>query len=302
MKLEKEDFGQVLAADNGELRITKGKLLRDHLDCKGSTRQWVFLATQLLSQTTAKAMTFLFGQSKAKKAQIIQTLNNWFDVMNASCMLSPKKLACGYGIHLEVQEHVLDKMEKLFKSPVTCRRMTRLPFENGILLSSKSTKSLFAYHKDMYSSFSFLLTSHLNQDLLGNKFSRIRGIGGDNKHPGCVDVINRIHSLTFGWNPDVFVQKCPVQLMPDHQRQFFPAEIIQVIDSSDVLPVSEDESGLPVREIIIDPNKDAARKNCNDEGATNEYSDSSDEDAANENCELYDRDATSIQMILEMNV
>ncbi len=87
--LEKEDFEQILAAGNGELRIIKGKLPRDHLDCKGSTRQQVFLATQLLSQT-AKAITFLFGQSKAKKAQTIQTMNDWLDVMNASCMLSTK--------------------------------------------------------------------------------------------------------------------------------------------------------------------------------------------------------------------
>ncbi len=64
--------------------------------------------------------------------------------------------------------------------------------------------------------------------------------------------------------------------MPDNQGQFVTAEIIQVIDSSDVPPVSEDESDLPLREIIIDVNENA--ENCDDEGATNEYANSSNED------------------------
>ena len=137
-------------------------------------------------------------------------------------------MTCGYNIHLAEQEHALDKLNKLFASPVVCGRKKLLPFENGILISIQSTKALNTYLKETYNSFDYLLTSCLNQDILENKFSNIRGIGWDNKHPGPVDVRFRIPTL--GRNPDVFLQKSPVEMTPeDEESQFSLLKLVQTL-------------------------------------------------------------------------
>lgn len=66
-----------------------------------------------------------------------------------------------------------------------------LPFQKGILLSNVSLVNLFKYLKSMYQ-VDYIITYHLNQDILENLFSYIRGMGGSNDHPTPLDIKYRL--------------------------------------------------------------------------------------------------------------
>jgi hypothetical protein len=243
-----KDFEDILALDSGELKLTKGKLREEHVHCKKSTRQRVRLAAQLLSQTTSRAMTFLFGEPKAKQAKAVQLINDWFDVMNSSHTYSQKKLSCGFRIHLEDQEKALSDMENLFQSSKVIGRKSKLPFQNGVLISIRSTRALFRHLVNTEPDFKYLLLSHVNQDVIENKFSRIRGIGGDNTHPGPVQAIQRIRILMLGRDPDLFISNPSVCLLnkniEDEVNQGDDATVVTPEVSTDVTAeVSTDISG-----------------------------------------------------------
>ena len=53
----------------------------------------------------------------------------------------------------------------------------KLPFQYGILCGIKSLRSLFKEVKN--EGWEYLLTARLNQDVLENFFSQIRGLGGN---------------------------------------------------------------------------------------------------------------------------
>jgi len=64
------------------------------------------------------------------------------------------------------------------KSP----RKTLMPFQKGILMSNNSLRNLFADMKEMYN-IKYIITRRLNQDVLENCFSFLRGMGAANTHP-----------------------------------------------------------------------------------------------------------------------
>ena len=81
--------------------------------------------------------------------------------------------------------------------------LSKKPFQTGILVSIKSTLSLY---KDIKSEgIDFWLTSRINQDGLENIFSTLRLMGGSNSHPSSLEVINRIHKLCLIKNVKVVV-------------------------------------------------------------------------------------------------
>ena len=105
----------LLAEDNGEIRILHKINPETHLYCKKSSRQRVRTAAQLLSQSTARALTFVFGEKMATQADAIQTINDWFDVMNSRRMYDKKPLSCAFGVHLKEQVQALENMEYLIR-------------------------------------------------------------------------------------------------------------------------------------------------------------------------------------------
>ncbi len=63
--LTKTDFENILKNDSGEYR-TCHKLMPAHINCKGSERQQVCLAAQLLSHSVATAFSFLLQMTLAR--------------------------------------------------------------------------------------------------------------------------------------------------------------------------------------------------------------------------------------------
>ena len=148
VSLAKSDLEDLLSRDSGELRIAFKVTPETHLDCKGSARQRVRTAAQLLSGTIAKALQYIFGETFATQAEAIATINDWFDTMNSCQVYSKKKLACGFGLHYEEQLHALNKMEKLVKTMKIKGKKTMLPFQKRILMSIKAIKGLYEVNQD----------------------------------------------------------------------------------------------------------------------------------------------------------
>ena len=226
-RLGKTDLEEILLKDNGELRICH-KLRRFHLDCKGSARQKVSIAAQLLSHTTATALRSLFPE-RIEQADVIETVDEWFDVFNSHKQVSKKKLGCAFGVHLSEQKFALNKMLQLISNCRFGQRKTLLPFQKGIIIGIQATVQLF---NDLSSRFQlrYLLTARLNQDLVENFFSRIRALGLTFDHPGPVSCKNRIRILTITKEAEIVVKTSPVVMLdaPKARDKTLPTKLTMV--------------------------------------------------------------------------
>ena len=138
-----------------------------------------------------------------------------FDTFNSRTKYSKKKLECGFGVHLEEQTAVIQKMMKAVEK-MRClgKRAQNLPFQKGIMISSQSLLGLReALHKRY--KVDFLLTSHLNQDCIENLFSRVRALGGSYTHPTSTEFIYRMRKLIVGKASDLVIETAPVEMADD---------------------------------------------------------------------------------------
>ena len=72
-------------------------------------------------------------------------------------------------------------------------RKEMVAFQKGILCSIQAVRSLWEELRK--EGFSYLLTHKLNQDIIENLFSAIRGMGGADTNPDPVTFYNRIRIL-----------------------------------------------------------------------------------------------------------
>ena len=143
--LDKEDFIDLLRYDKGEIKLCP-KLTSLHVNCYGSMRQRVRLATQLLSNTVSKAIIHLDGDDAEFKSQYVSTFDAYFDTMNSNREYADKPLRCGFGKHEEEQIKALEDMKDLVTKMRFCdapKQETKKPFQKGILISINSTLSLW---------------------------------------------------------------------------------------------------------------------------------------------------------------
>ena len=96
--LTKEHFCRLIDRDSecGDFRLCY-KLSKYHIDVKGSERQRVRTATELLSDTVSKALLFYFSDEMKEQAEIISVVDDWFDVMNSRLKYCAKNKKCGLG-------------------------------------------------------------------------------------------------------------------------------------------------------------------------------------------------------------
>ena len=138
---------------------------------------------------------------------------------------------CGFGVHIEEQMKALDNMEKFLDDFRVKGKLSPQPWQDGVRISIKSTKSLY---KDLIldknvnhdGSLKYILTHRLNQDLLENLFSRLRGLGGANDHPGPVLAMRRLRILQLSKcvNAEILVNNPSVKIQGktiDYNQDFF---------------------------------------------------------------------------------
>nr|CAH7725047.1 unnamed protein product [Callosobruchus chinensis] len=201
------DYFQVLLnISTSELTLAH-KLTEQHLYLKGSMRQRVRPAAQLLSNTTAKAMQYcgenglMPSNCDWKNAvKLVQICNDWFDLFNSRVQFEgncPTKNA--FGTNLEQQTKLLNDMTDVMSSVRVGNHKDLIPFQKGIILNNRSISEMFSYLKEKYK-IKYILTSRLNQDVLENFFSYIRGMGGPNEHPSPIDFKYRLRWYILGKN------------------------------------------------------------------------------------------------------
>ena len=214
--IDKEVLQKILVMDNKEMKIHH-KLSPTHFNCVSSTRQRVRLAAELISHTTASAVRCLF-QNQKQLADWIEMFDQWFDIFNSRTPCDAKKMACGFGVHFEEQNSVLEKVCSCVESMRQRGRRSLLPFQKGMMISIRALQGLY---QDLNKNFQvpFILTSRLNQDSVENTFSQIRGIGSS--HPGPMDCKNRLRLILLGKNGTAIVEQPSVAIEPTNSQEMF---------------------------------------------------------------------------------
>lgn len=184
--INKDIFEELLALNCNELKIVFN-LTRLHLDVKGNKRQSVKLAAQVFSNRNAKTIEFCGkrGFIKNKNWQLISNVislfNQWFDIMNSHGKFGKHSDSRAYGVELEKQNTVLDKMDDVITKMRCPKRKALLPFQKGILLCNQSIRQLLQYLKETYStdelSIYYIIIRRLSQDLLEKLFFLHSGHG-----------------------------------------------------------------------------------------------------------------------------
>ena len=146
----------------------------------------------------------------ADKAYIVSTINDWFDVCDSrnGYHKSGNENKSGLGVYWEKQEESLRRMKALTESMVVGpskkmknARREMLPFQRGILCSINAVRALWAELKE--EGFDWLATKNLNQDLLENFFSAIRGLSCMDTNPNPVQFCTRLRILKMKSDVDV---------------------------------------------------------------------------------------------------
>lgn len=199
--VNKEPLEKLVNYTDFELNVSF-KISHAHVNCEKTQRQNVRLASELLSHTTATALKH-YNISLGRKLAIdtgnfIELVNSWFDVMNsyrANVPFSPIK--CGYGLHLESQNFILDKMYDTVKNMLCTGKTSLQTFQKGILMSINSLKGLQRDLAERYS-LPYILTHRVNQDALENFFSQLRTRGGLDDHPSPLNALHRMRMVILG--------------------------------------------------------------------------------------------------------
>ena len=146
----------------------------------------------------------------ADKAYIVSVINDWFDCMDSrnGFHKSGNENKSGLGVFPERQEESLRKMLALTESMVVGptknmknSRKEMLPFQRGIICSIRAVQALWAELK--VEGFQYLATHKLNQDVIENFFSAVRGLGGGDTNPNPVQFCTRVRILKMKNNFDV---------------------------------------------------------------------------------------------------
>lgn len=199
--MDKKCLEELIKLNASDLKIAH-KLSRTHLDAKGTRRQNVKLAAQILSNTNASAIRWcgnnglLHSDNWEHTANVLKLFNDWFDIFNSLMKYGHHHGSHAYGINLEEQNKIINKMNTFIEEMRVGQKTSLMQFQKGILVCNKSLQEMFIYIKNKYSSEAFeikyILTRRLNQDIIENFFSYLRSMGAGHDHPTPVEIRNRL--------------------------------------------------------------------------------------------------------------
>ncbi|VEN55423.1 unnamed protein product, partial [Callosobruchus maculatus] len=218
-KLIKKDIVEqaIQATSSSDLKITH-KLTLDQLHVAGPQRQRVKYAAKLFSHTMSSAISrcgtlgSLTAENWVDCADFFKLVNDWFDVFNVSSPVTDSRARNrAYGLALEEQNKILDKMSEVMKELQVIDSRGKLPFQKGILLSNSALKMLLEDLKRRFS-IQYLLTRRINQDVIENFFGVIRAKGGLHDHPSPLEFKYRLRSFLLGRNEGAYSDFSNVEL------------------------------------------------------------------------------------------
>ena len=109
---------------------------------------------------------------------------------------SNKVLRNTYGKNLTEQNNALEEMLKYVRnlSVAGKKKSRRYKFSTGITVSILSLQQLYHYLRSRYG-VDYILTHRLNQDVLENLFSQVRGLGRMHDNPNSMEFRYRLRTL-----------------------------------------------------------------------------------------------------------
>ena len=128
--------------------------------------------------------------------------------MNSNHMLGDVQMRSGFGMHMEQQTNVLNKVVDCMSKMKVKSLKTRCiyKFQKGVILSSKSLIGLFNMVKINFG-INYILTQRLNQDCLEHFFGCMRQMNGPYDHPNAVEFKYRMRTLLLGKNVKIMSEK-----------------------------------------------------------------------------------------------
>lgn len=197
-----QTVAQVLKCSKSDLSITHD-VTEENLILKRGTKQKVKYAAKLFSHSMARAMRRCYSMgveiyNAINSSELFELINDWFDVSNSKLSTAnsiPTKQP--YGKNLAVQDDVLNKMTELMNQVIIPGKKSLVPFQKGIIVSNKSLHGLLQHLNNKYS-IEYILTSRLNQDIIENFFSAMRGRGGFDDHPTPIQFRYRLRKYLLG--------------------------------------------------------------------------------------------------------
>ncbi|KAJ8910639.1 hypothetical protein NQ315_012507 [Exocentrus adspersus] len=234
---------------DSDLKIVPG-LIQRMLTVVGSERQKVKWAARLLSKKVANGIRFLGCRGLLSEdpfwketADFIELVNNWFDVCNASRKYGSHPGIHGYGVDLERQNDVLNRMTTMMSTMrviTSTKKSTKrglVPFQRGIILNNMGLKEMLLYlqskyNKDQSLEIKYILTRKLNQDILEQAFSTIRAMGRFNDNPSALSMKHRIRNYILSRHAaTVLAANTKESSSEDHE----PQDIMMTHDISSTL-------------------------------------------------------------------
>ena len=212
-RFTKRDMEQLVIKDGKEKKMLF-KIKAHHLDVRGSAKQKVVTAAQLLSGTVAKKMDMDFPW-KRKAARFISSCNNFLDVMNSRKKYGKNQLVCGFAVNYDEQVRALREAKKVIMSARTYLwddSLHNFKLRNWALNCQKAVghvvNNVIAMHAYLKreKKIKYLLTARLNQDCNENYFTLIRYIS--HSSPSAKEFLDRVRLLELGANP-AFIVKNP---------------------------------------------------------------------------------------------
>ena len=199
-----------------ELKVSF-KVSEEHIDVSGPKRQNVSLATKLISKTTARSILWagknglLTYEDWQKASEVIELMNDWFDIFNSKLKFGYTSGQEPYGKKLSDQNKILDEVTSLIKKMKIGNHNKLIPFQRGIIMNNKSLKLLLPYLQKTIASepfkIQYLLTNRLNQDCLENLFSYLRAMGLTNDHPTALNLRYLLKWYILGKHSELILSK-----------------------------------------------------------------------------------------------
>ena len=130
------------------------------------------------------------------RADFFKITNDWFDLFNSRRKHGKTIESYAYGVDLERQNELLNRMSFFIKNVKVGKHKALLPFQKEILLNNKSLQTLFTYlqENDTTDAFNnqYILTNTLNQDVLENLFSYLKGMGAGHDKSSALQLKYRL--------------------------------------------------------------------------------------------------------------
>lgn len=223
---------EILKKTKDELKIAH-KISEINLNVSGTQRQRVQLAACLLSKSCAHSIKYLGenemleGNDWEHTSNFFLLVNDWFDVMNSSGKYGDVESRNAFGVNIDSQIEILDKMSEEMKSMRVQSKKARglYPFQKGIILSCQSLKGLYEMLQKLYK-VEYIITRRLNQDVLEHFFGCIRQMSGNFDHPNPVSFKYRLRKFLLGKEVCLMSEKCNSSRV---------VESVECISSNDIL-------------------------------------------------------------------